>query len=90
MDGDNKGFMGGGDKSLLDRAWEWLEGNRHILWGGGALFIGFYLLAKTYALFVQIAVAGVGALLILYGLSELRITSLQKLYQNIMSKFSRT
>jgi hypothetical protein len=82
-------FMGGGDKSMLDRAWEWFEQNRHILWGGGSLFIGFYLLAKTYALFVQIAVAGVGAILILYGLSELRITSIQKLYQSIIARFSK-
>ena len=76
------------EKSLLDKAGESIEKNRHLIWGGCSLFVGFYLLAKTYMLFVQIAVSVAGAILILYGLSELRVTSLKQLYRNIVNKLS--
>ena len=74
------------EPSLLDQVRNFVNSNMRLIRGTVSIFIGIYLLGTGVVLFIRMAAVAVGGVAIMYGLSELRVTSLTRLYNSIRAK----
>jgi hypothetical protein len=74
------------EPSLLDQVRNFVNSNMRLIRGTVAIFIGIYLLGTGVVLFIRMAAVAVGGVSIMYGLSELRVTSLTRLFNSAKAK----
>ncbi|MCK4499287.1 hypothetical protein KAU11_02230 [Candidatus Babeliales bacterium] len=75
------------ETSLLDCSMEWGKKNMRLLKGGALCVVGLFLVLNTYRVFLHIAFAMLGAVLIIYGLYELKFTPLPKVFTDFFKKY---